>query len=212
MAEVFKLLLFSLHWTGICKCPILQLLEHTIVFQFFSGPGNYGDWSPWSSCSQSCAGGVQSQQRINPCVASPDVRTRPCGVEGGFPAWYVWHFIFTLFQLFHPWSNKIKSKWSRFDCIIASRRSQRFILRRYNQNCVGMFYHDVHLRLCAKIFRKLGMQLFSCLFKPVVPIPGPRINWYLAAKLHNIHWWWHLALVFWVCDWSILPMETMLRA
>jgi len=44
--------------------------------------------------------------------------------------------------------------------VVVECRSQRFIWWRYDKTFADMFYNDCHLTVCAKVCRRLGMQLF----------------------------------------------------
>jgi len=44
-------------------------------------PGTYGDWSPWSACSNTC-NGVKTRRRFHTCGLAPEVGTEACGTGG----------------------------------------------------------------------------------------------------------------------------------
>ncbi|XP_013411296.1 uncharacterized protein LOC106174328 isoform X10 [Lingula anatina] len=66
--------------------------------------GNWADFTPWSSCSVSCGGGVQTRNRTctNPAPAnsgatcpgdaseSQQCNINPCPIDGGFTEWSAW--------------------------------------------------------------------------------------------------------------------------
>ena len=52
-----------------------------------SDEGQYGEWSPWSDCSQTCSGGERSRYRSHSCLSGIDTQLEACGSDGDYLPW-----------------------------------------------------------------------------------------------------------------------------
>ena len=62
---------------------VLFLKYWTVTFSYFDLDGNWGEWSTWSSCSETCGGGynVRSRQCNNPAPSHGGLNCQGDGAE-----------------------------------------------------------------------------------------------------------------------------------
>ena len=64
----------------------INVLQNTFLCRIYAvitfmanDVGDFGPWSQWAPCSQSCFGGSRIRQRVNPCSNQAEVTHRILG-------------------------------------------------------------------------------------------------------------------------------------